>query len=124
MKISRKDLDRIILEELKSVLQDDAIFSDRDIAGILGDMSHAGDMPPSSDHSHGRNLSYGHTKSSDSEGRSTKKQLYYLFRRAQSLYDMIRDEDDLPEWVQSKVARAADKIGSAHDYIEYKIKHG
>ena len=34
---------------------------------------------------------------------------------------MIHDDDDLPEWVQSKVSRAADKIQSAYNYLEYKI---
>ena len=76
MKISRKSLNAIILEELENILQDDAIFSDRDVAGILHSMSHAGDLPPKDHEEPGRNLSYGHTKSSDSEGRSTKKQLY------------------------------------------------
>ena len=35
---------------------------------------------------------------------------------------MLHDDDDLPEWVQSKVTRAADKINSVYEYLEYKIK--
>ena len=53
---------------------------------------------------------------------SCKATLYYIFTKSQSLHDMIHDDDDLPEWVQSKVARVADKINSVYEYIEYKIK--
>jgi len=37
------------------------------------------------------------------------------------LHDIIRDDDDLPEWVQSKIARVADKINAAYEYVEYRI---
>lgn len=113
--MKKEELRSFIIKEMEALLQDDALFIDREIPGILPDR----DIP--GDHSPGRNLSYGHVKSSDHEGRSTKKQLYYIFRKAQSLYDMIEDDDDLPEWVQSKISRAADKIQSVHEYLEYKI---
>ena len=114
--MDRHRLRNIILEEMQAILQDDAIFNNRDIPGIVPDI----DIP--GDHDSGRNLSYGHTKSSDREGRSTKKQLYYIAKRSQSLHDILHDDDDLPEWVQSKIARAADKINSAYEYIEYKLR--
>ena len=103
------------MEELESLLQDDAIFQDRDNPGITDIHDIPGDIDQ------GRNLSYGHKKSTDHEGRSTKKQLYYIFTKAQSLHDILHDDDDLPEWVQSKVSRAADKIQSVYNYLEYKI---
>lgn len=116
--MNREMLRKIIYEEALSVLQDDAIFRSHELPGILDDFDHPGE---NLDQDSGRNLSYGHTKSSDHEGRSSKKQLYYIFTRSQSLHDMIHDDDDLPEWVQSKIARAADKIQSVYNYLEYKI---
>jgi len=116
MKLSRAALRSLIDEEIKHLMQDDVVLKHHDAPGILDDF----DEPDHQDH--GRNLSYGHTKSSDREGRSTKKQLYYIFTKSQSLHDMLHDDDDLPEWVQSKVSRAADKINSAYEYIEYKLK--
>jgi hypothetical protein len=113
--MNRSELRSVIMEELESLLQDDAIFQDRQEPGIVDKFDIPGDVDQ------GRNLSYGHSKSTDHEGRSTKKQLYYIFTKAQSLHDMIHDDDDLPEWVQSKVSRAADKIQSAYNYIDYKI---
>tara|TARA_Y100001938_G_C7899374_1_gene333843 strand:+ start:270 stop:632 length:363 start_codon:yes stop_codon:yes gene_type:complete len=116
MKLTKKELRELIDEELKHLMQDDVVFKHHDAPGILDNF----DDPDHQDQ--GRNLSYGHSKSSDREGRSTKKQLYYIFRKAQSLHDMLHDDDDLPEWVQSKVTRAADKINSVYEYLEYKIK--
>jgi|TARA_R110001592_G_C12570586_1_gene692287 hypothetical protein len=116
MKLSREDLRSLIDEEIKHLMQDDVVFKQHDLPGILDDFD------DTSVQDSGRNLSYGHTKASDHEGRSTKKQLYYMFRKSQSLYDMLNDDDDLPEWVQSKVSRAADKINSVYEYLEYKIK--
>ena len=116
--MNRGRIRMIIREELEKILQDDVVFKHQDVPGVLDSFD---DLDGQGS---GRNLSYGHAKSTDHEGRSTKKQLYYIFRKAQSLYDMIEDNDDLPEWVQSKVSRAADKIQSAYDYIEYKIHTG
>ncbi len=113
--MNRSQLRDMIIEEMQSLLQDDAIFYDRDEVGIVPTLEVPGDVDP------GRNLSYGRTKATDHEGRSTKKQLYYIFTKAQSLHDMIHDDDDLPEWVQSKISRAADKIQSTYNYLEYKI---
>lgn len=114
--MNRREFRKIIHEELKSVLQDDAIFGDRDIPGILDSHELHGDSNA------GRNLSYGHSKSTDSEGKMTKRELYNIFTKAQSLHDMLEDEDDLPEWAQSKVAKAAEKIQSVYNYLNHKIK--
>ena len=113
--MNRSQLRSMIMEELQSLLQDDAIFHDRDEVGVIDKF----DIPGDSDS--GRNLGYGNTKASDHEGKSTKKELYYIFTKAQSLHDMIHDDDDLPEWVQSKISKVADKVKSVYNYLEYKI---
>jgi len=71
----------------------------------------------------GRNLSYGDVKSSDREGRMSKKHLSYISRKTQSLHDLLNDDDDLPEWVQSKISRAAEKVQTVYDYLEYELKN-
>jgi hypothetical protein len=113
MKIS--EIRKLIYEEIMTVLQDDAIFSDRASPGIVQQREVPGDDNT------GRNLSYGNVKSTDSEGRDAKKNLYYIFTKAQSLHDMLNDEDDLPPWAQSKIARVAEKISAVYDYLDYKI---
>lgn len=37
------------------------------------------------------------------------------------LYDMIKKGDcDLEDWLQIKISEAADRIGTAYDYLAYK----
>ena len=50
-----------------------------------------------------------------------KSQLFKIGQYAQSLHDTLMDEDDLPEWVQSKIAVIASDIGKVKHYLEYKI---
>ena len=57
-------------------------------------------------------------KSHDREGRMTKAHLYHMMKYAAGLYDMIEDDDDLPEWLQSKVTRAVEKLSSAYHYMD------
>lgn len=65
----------------------------------------------------GRNLGYN-----EAEGRATKGALDKLARYSQSLHDKIRDEDDLPEWVQYKIAISAENIGKVYHYLDYKMR--
>ena len=48
-------------------------------------------------------------------------QLFHIAEYAITLHEMIRDEDDLPEWVQSKVSVMANNIGKIKHYLEYKL---
>ena len=65
----------------------------------------------------GRKLGYG-----EGEGRMSKSQLDKIARYSQSLHDQLMDEDDLPEWVQSKIAVAAENIGKVYHYLDYKMR--
>lgn len=65
----------------------------------------------------GRDLGYG-----EAEGRTSKGALDKLARYSQSLHDKIRDEDDLPEWVQYKIAISAENIGKVYHYLDYKMR--
>tara|TARA_Y100000593_G_C4294140_1_gene329753 strand:+ start:1085 stop:1630 length:546 start_codon:yes stop_codon:yes gene_type:complete len=87
MKITKKQLRRIIKEEIHTV----SLSKGRDL-----------------DHSKG-------------EGKMTRSQLHHIAEYAVVLHDMIRDEDDLPEWVQSKIAVAASDMGKVKHYLEYKL---
>ena len=64
----------------------------------------------------GRQLGYG-----EGEGRMTKSQLYKIGQYGAKLHDMLGDDDDLPEWVQAKIAVIAHDIGKIKHYLEYKI---
>ena len=94
---------KIKLSELKKIIQEEC--------GITNLASDA------TDHMSGRDLGYG-----EGEGKMTRSQLDKLARYAQHLHDTLRDSDDLPEWVQSKIAIAAHDIGRVKHYLEYKLK--
>ena len=64
----------------------------------------------------GRDLGYG-----EGEGRSAKSQLFQVAEYAAHLHAMLHDEDDLPEWVQNKIAVMTKNIGKIKHYLEYKI---
>lgn len=69
----------------------------------------------------------GHTfEDSDSheEAGMIKSNLYSITTKAQSLHDMIGDTDDLPEWVQEKIAVCDEYMDVISDYLKYEYKRG
>jgi hypothetical protein len=50
-----------------------------------------------------------------------RSSLFNVASRTQSLHDRLRDEDDLPEWVQSKVASILDDVHEIEDHLGYKL---
>jgi hypothetical protein len=54
----------------------------------------------------------------DYEGDMTKTQLRGVVRNAQELHDILQPDENLPEWVQSKITLAADYIMSSADYVK------
>jgi hypothetical protein len=65
----------------------------------------------------GRNLGYGTTN-----GGMAKNQLRTIKRRSVELHDAIRDADELPDWVLSKITVAQDRLVVASDYILSKLR--
>lgn len=48
-------------------------------------------------------------------------QLFVAAQKAQSLYDRLSDDDEIPEWVQSKINTVDDYMSTIDDYLGYKI---
>jgi len=75
-----------------------------------------GGCPGHDHHSTGRDMDYG-----SYEGHMTKSQLFQIAQDSTQLHGMLQDSDDLPEWVQSKIAVIADDLDSVFDYLEYEL---
>lgn len=60
----------------------------------------------------------------DHEGRMAKQSLYKLHKYSRDLFEMLDDQIELEAWVQAKIAKAADYIGSVKHYLEYEMEHG
>ena len=54
------------------------------------------------------------------EGDMALNQLATLTRCAEMIKDLLKPDTDMPEWVQSKITKAADYISSVHSHLEYK----
>jgi hypothetical protein len=54
----------------------------------------------------------------DHEGDMAKDDLETIVRAARRLTGMLDDNENMPEWVQSKITKAADYVDTAADYIE------
>lgn len=53
----------------------------------------------------------------DQEGNMAKTQLRGVIKDAEHMIEMFGDDDNLPEWVQNKITKAADYLNSAHKYM-------
>jgi hypothetical protein len=51
------------------------------------------------------------------EGDMAKEQMHTIVSAAKELHSILADEQDLPEWVQSKITKAMDYIDTARDYM-------
>ncbi len=54
----------------------------------------------------------------DQEGDMAKDQLHTLTKAAEELSSILSDDQNLPEWVQSKITKALDYIKTANDYMD------
>ena len=46
-----------------------------------------------------------------------RDQLDVIMDAADEIYDMVDDNDDLPEWCQNKITKAKDYIDTVRDYM-------
>lgn len=53
----------------------------------------------------------------DREGDMAKEQMHTIMSAAKELHSILRDEENLPEWVQKKITLAKEYIDTARDYM-------
>ena len=54
----------------------------------------------------------------DQEGDMAKTQMRTIIAAAEELHDMLSTDDNLPEWVQSKLTLAQDYVTTVRDYLK------
>ena len=54
----------------------------------------------------------------DYEGEMAKVQLRAMIDQAEDLVEMFEDNENLPEWAQNKITKAADYIKDVYSYME------
>jgi len=60
----------------------------------------------------------------DYEGQMARTQLQTILRNSKDLIDMLNDEENMPEWVQSKITLAQDYITCVRDYLQSREELG
>jgi hypothetical protein len=60
----------------------------------------------------------------DYEGDMARGQLQSIINNAQRVHDMLKDKDNLPEWVQSKITLAEDYISTVANYMMSEVDEG
>ena len=115
--MNRKTLRDLILNECGCMAREgqlpNALAAAMPMLDILG-YGHTDGAAPFEDEN-------GHMNFEDSdeyeESSMIKGNLYNVAMQAQELHDRIGDGDDLPEWVQEKIAVAAEMIDVIYDYL-------
>ena len=99
MKISKKELKRLIAEELNG-------------SSVLLEMPQMNQLDPASNN---------YEKDPDGyEDNMVKRSLYHMAAQAQQLHDMLQDDENLQPWVQDKITKAADYLEKAFKTISYE----
>ena len=97
MKISKKELKKMIAEELNG-------------SSVVLEMPQMNRMDPVANYE----------KDPDGyEGNMAKKSLYHMATQAQQLHDMLQDDENLEPWVAAKITKAADYLEKAFKAISY-----
>ena len=60
----------------------------------------------------------------DYEGDMAKSQLRSIMANAQQVHDMLKDNTNMAEWVQTKITLSADYISTVADYMQSEVKEG
>jgi hypothetical protein len=112
MQISKNRLKQIIKEEAERMGVDDGgAFSQ--FADMVGQEQQGYD-----------NTVDGQDQELDYEGYMTKSQLFKIGEYALKMHDMIEDGENLPEWMQSKIAQMAQSVGDIYSALEYDKSRG
>ena len=58
------------------------------------------------------------------EGKMAKYDVKEIAQDAADVFKMIDEEDDLPEWLEAKITKAADYMNSVKDYLTHHMNEG
>lgn len=115
--MDRNDLRRMILAECGCMAREgelpNAIAAAMPMLDVLG-YGHMDGAAPMMKHGGGMRFEDSDTYE---ESSMIKNNLYNLASQAQELHDAMEDADDLPEWVQEKIAVAGAMVDAVYDYL-------
>jgi len=105
---TRNQLRQILIQELSLAKQEPQALDAEGLSSMIMDLVGGEEEPRVMGHGGAAGMA--------------KQQLQQIASSAQSLHDTLNDEDELPEWVQSKIAVAEASIDAVHDHLSYKMQ--
>ena len=104
------NLESLLKEELGAMM-----LNMDPLGSVSGDGIDISSMVDVGDRDHDKIMGHGGT------ARMARQQLYIIAQSAQALYDSLTDDDEIPEWSQSKIAQAEQMIDGVTEYLQYKL---
>jgi hypothetical protein len=108
IRVTRKQFVKMLREEMALAQKEPVSLDSGSLADVITDILGTLEDEPQAMGDGGR-------------ARMAKQQLQQLASSAQSLHDKLNDDDEIPEWTQSKIAVAEDNIDAVSDHLGYKM---
>ena len=108
IRITRSDFIKMLREEMHMAQQEPVELDAGGLADVIADIMTSVEDEPQ-------------TMGDGGRARMAKQQLHQIASAAQSLHDKLNDDDEIPEWTQSKIAVAEDNIDAVSDHLGYKM---
>jgi hypothetical protein len=112
MKLSKEDLKKIIVKEMKNMIDEEALIDPSSITYIGTGTISTGHSKSHHDKNHHKSSSY-----------MAKPQLEKIAEYAQKLHDMICHGEQLDDWMESHIAQMADDVAEVYHALSYNKKH-
>lgn len=143
MRINKLALRRLVLKEMHNLMEDDDMpeidaeviddeeeeadeddHKDRIAAFETGyEFDHDDDDDTETEVDDHGNLDYEDSDVYEETG-MIKSNLFMMAKKSLELHDEIGDRDNLPEWIQEKIAVASYMMDTVHDYLMYEMSKG
>lgn len=121
MRINRLALRNLVLSEMHDHMEDNDMPEIK--AVIIDDEDEQSEEDSDTDMDEEGNFDYEDSNIYEETG-MIKSNLFMMSKKSLELHDAIGDRDDLPEWVQEKIAVASYMIDTVHDYLMYEMVKG
>ena len=113
IRFTRSQLRQIMIEELSLAKKEPQQLNVDSLSDVIMDLV-SGELAGMADD--GKVMGHG------GKAAMAKQHLQQIASMSQGLHDQLSDADELPEWVQSKIAVAEDNMDAIADHIGYKLQ--
>ena len=111
MKLSKSDLKKLIVKEMKDLIDEEALIEPSTITFSGTGTVNVGHSSHHHDKKHHKSSSY-----------MAKPQLEKIAEYAQKLHDMICHGEQLDDWMESHIAQMADDVAEVYHALSYSKK--